>query len=288
MTIMMKKITYILLTIILLSTVFAQYDDCPFGEVNEPYPGTCGRYTDTDTNDLCDHSEPVPTTNTKDTTQAVQPIAITAQQMDQVDTHDIITGKELKTKTVQEVATLYQIDSHVYAHALREKYPNADIHHDTQFQLLHDNYGLEPSIAKEVALSLSPFANEEQTAEPIVQNNNVNETKTESKFKERYPFLLLAIIIVGIYIASYISAKKKIISMLNHKKFWNYLLLISFLVTGISGIYLVLKINYGWIINFPFNVLYWHVEFGIVMSFITVFHILWHMYYFVGKIGKKK
>lgn len=286
----MKKIIYSILFIILISTSFSQYDDCPYGEVNEPYPGTCGRYTDTDNNDLCDHSEPVPTTKTVEavtTTQQIEPVAVTSEPVVQTDTHDIITGKELKTKTVEEVAILYQIDSEDYANALREAYPGVSINHDSHFQLLHDNYELEPSVAKQVALSLSPLNDDQEVTQPV-QINNINEVKTESKFKERYPFLLLAIIIVSIYIASYVSAKKKIISMRKHKKFWNYLLLISFLITGISGIYLVLKINYGWIIYFPFNVLFWHVEFGIVMAFVSVFHIMWHMYYFVGKTGKKK
>lgn len=32
--------------------------DCPFGLVNDPYPGECGRYVDQNENDICDHSEP--------------------------------------------------------------------------------------------------------------------------------------------------------------------------------------------------------------------------------------
>ena len=57
----MKIINYILVFLISISFAFAQYDDCPFGEVDEPYPGTCGRYTDTDSDNLCDHSQKYPT-----------------------------------------------------------------------------------------------------------------------------------------------------------------------------------------------------------------------------------
>ena len=32
--------------------------DCPFGLVNDPYPGECGRYVDQNENGICDHSEP--------------------------------------------------------------------------------------------------------------------------------------------------------------------------------------------------------------------------------------
>ncbi len=31
---------------------------CPFGYVNDPYPGRCGRYRDTNGNGYCDWSEP--------------------------------------------------------------------------------------------------------------------------------------------------------------------------------------------------------------------------------------
>lgn len=34
--------------------------DCPFDNVNDPYPGSCARYIDTDGNQICDHSEPSP------------------------------------------------------------------------------------------------------------------------------------------------------------------------------------------------------------------------------------
>jgi len=36
------------------------WDDCPRGEVNDPYPGECARYIDTDNNGICDHSELAP------------------------------------------------------------------------------------------------------------------------------------------------------------------------------------------------------------------------------------
>ena len=31
---------------------------CPFGQVNDPYPGQCKRYVDTNDNGVCDLSEP--------------------------------------------------------------------------------------------------------------------------------------------------------------------------------------------------------------------------------------
>jgi cation transport ATPase len=50
------------------------WDDCPLGETDDEYPGECPRYVDTDSNGICDRSEPAPqdradTTATPDTTQ---------------------------------------------------------------------------------------------------------------------------------------------------------------------------------------------------------------------------
>lgn len=34
--------------------------DCPYGEINDPYPGLCELYVDTNNNQICDHSESTP------------------------------------------------------------------------------------------------------------------------------------------------------------------------------------------------------------------------------------
>jgi len=34
--------------------------DCPYGKINDPYPGSCGRYIDINGNKICDHSEAAP------------------------------------------------------------------------------------------------------------------------------------------------------------------------------------------------------------------------------------
>lgn len=63
----MKKIVLIILffTIgfLILPTQVLAWLDCPYGKVNEPYPGSCQLYLDTDNNQTCDHSEPTPETS---------------------------------------------------------------------------------------------------------------------------------------------------------------------------------------------------------------------------------
>ncbi len=98
----------------------------------------------------------------------------------------------------------------------------------------------------------------------------------ESKSKATYDLLVIFLALVILYAISYILSKKKIIRIASHRKIWNILLLVSFLISGSLGILLVIRINYGITIPLPFNVLYWHVEFSIAMFLISLFHTLWH------------
>jgi len=54
-----------LLTIIFILVVFNSisiyaWDNCPFGFEDDPYPGECKRYIDTDGDGICDLSQPAP------------------------------------------------------------------------------------------------------------------------------------------------------------------------------------------------------------------------------------
>ncbi|GAF82714.1 unnamed protein product, partial [marine sediment metagenome] len=63
----MKKFRkYIILsTLIFILVVFSSitiyaWDNCPFGFEDDPYPGECKRYIDTDGDGICDLSQPAP------------------------------------------------------------------------------------------------------------------------------------------------------------------------------------------------------------------------------------
>jgi len=103
---------------------------------------------------------------------------------------------------------------------------------------------------------------------------------TDDQSKPTYDLLLILLVLIVLYAISYILSKKKIIRVISHRKIWNILLLISFLISGLLGILLVIRINYGAAIPLLFNVLFWHVEFSIAMFIISLFHTLWHCTYF--------
>ncbi|MDX9928546.1 MAG: hypothetical protein RBS37_01705 [Bacteroidales bacterium] len=67
------------------------------------------------------------------------------------------------------------------------------------------------------------------------------------------------------------------------RKLWNFLLLITFLVTALAGIILALQISLGFEIPGLKELLKIHVETGIAFSFTAILHIIRHLRYFTGR-----
>jgi len=116
------------------------------------------------------------------------------------------------------------------------------------------------------------------------QANSTEGTQTG----EKYPFIWVSAALIAVYTVSWISSKKGKISIVAHRKIWNVLLLIAFLVSGIIGLLLVIRINFGMEIPNYAAMLFWHVEFGIAMAIISVFHFLWHIPYFKAIVSGLK
>ncbi|MCD6229990.1 MAG: hypothetical protein J7K00_04250 [Candidatus Diapherotrites archaeon] len=180
---------------------------------------------------------------------------------------DLIKGGDLKSKTIEEVADIYGIDAGGYSDQL-SRYVGLSLNPKDSFQLLHDNYGLEPSVAKDIALSLKL-----DSSLILPESNDVSKGRP-------YYLLPVSLFLVFLYAAGYALSKKGVISVVAHRKVWNFVLLVTFLVSGVLGILLILRISFGFVIPLPFNILFWHVEAGIAMFVISVFHVLWHLSYF--------
>lgn len=77
--------------------------------------------------------------------------------------------------------------------------------------------------------------------------------------------------------------KKGFFSVRAEVQFWNYLLLISFLLTAGAGLILALEKSYA--VNIPGlqGLLVFHAETGIAFSFTAIFHIIRHLRYFTGR-----
>lgn len=260
----MKKIIFALLIFILIPTVVSAWSNCLAGESCESESES---FVDTDNDGICDHSQPAPENREGSVLNAG-----TEEEL-----HDLIEGRELKeTKTVAEVAEIYQIDATKYAEAL-SKYYGANIKPSDAFQLLHNDYVVAPSVAKDIAILV-------KTGQKITEGTESNSDKR----KRNYHLLPISLPIIALYFIGCILSKKKMINFITHRKFWNILLLITFLVSGILGILSAVRINFNLPIHSPFNILFWHVEIGIAMTVISVFHVLWHWAYFKSLFKVKR
>jgi len=193
-----------------------------------------------------------------------------------------LSGKDLKAKTVSEVAALYNISPTEYADRIG-KTIKVKVNTSDTFQLLHDNYGAEPSAVKDIAVLMQSESGQAVTAKDLT-----TESATSAKAPEKqYNFFPISIGLLIAYILSFVLSRYKVISYSLHKKIWNWFLLGFFLVSAILGSFLVLRISNNIVIPLPFNMLYWHVEAGVALTAISIFHIVWHWRYFVTLFKKK-
>ena len=95
-----------------------------------------------------------------------------------------------------------------------------------------------------------------------------------------YHVLGTGITAILLYLISYLFYRIGYYSLQFHRKLWNSLLAIAFLVTLLAGVFMALQVNYKWNIPIIKSVLKWHVEFGIGMAFTGIFHFIWHLSYF--------
>jgi hypothetical protein len=186
-----RKLIRILLAVLIIvipiiSSMALAWNDCPFGLINDPFPGLCSRYIDTDGDCICDRSQ----------------------------------------------------------------------------------------LASEERLQFQ-------------ENTDVSTTNQQSIVTTKYFFIPIAVCMILIYSLSLLLSKKKKITVSTHRKIWNVLLLITFLVTGILGLLLVFRVSFSLAVPYLSTLLYLHVEFGIAMTMISIFHIVWHWNYFKKIISKK-
>ena len=94
-------------------------------------------------------------------------------------------------------------------------------------------------------------------------------------------YLIPIIFIISIlYGTSYLLSTRRIIKTVVHRRIWNVILLVATIISALLGLFLILGMDFGINVPIPFNSLFWHVEAGIAMGLIAVFHILWHWRYF--------
>ncbi|HYW97236.1 MAG TPA: hypothetical protein VE870_16710, partial [Bacteroidales bacterium] len=102
-----------------------------------------------------------------------------------------------------------------------------------------------------------------------------------------YAVIPLGILLFYFYLFSTYLMRAGIFRKNMHRRIWNYILLITFLVTALSGLFIALQINHKWEFSWVDKFLKWHVDFGIALSFTGIFHFLWHWNYYFSKKPRK-
>lgn len=103
-----------------------------------------------------------------------------------------------------------------------------------------------------------------------------------------YPLLPISILVILFYALSFAFLQMGLVSRANHRKFWNILLLIAFLTTGLIGLLMAIKINYKFEMSFYEQLVRYHVSFGIGMAIIGFFHFWWHLGYYLKLFRPEK
>jgi len=186
-----KKLYVVLLIIILTPIAVYAWNDCPYGLLNDPFPGSCPRYVDTNHDDICDHSQSPSSASTNTTSNP---------NMD----NSSANGKNESNVSVSDIQKANTI-------------PN-------------ENYYLVP-------LSISTLI---------------------------------------IYLVTYLLYLENRLNRRNYYRIWNYVLIISFILTGVTGLLMIIFINYGIDSSWNLTIDFWHAEFAIIMAVSTIFHF--HLY----------
>ncbi len=112
--------------------------------------------------------------------------------------------------------------------------------------------------------------------------------KNRNYFDNPYHLITISGSLILLYLVTLFLHKKRIIKKITHQRIWNILLAISFLVSGILGLLLVFFINYQYFPSYYLDIKTYHVEFGIAMAIISIFHLLWHLNYYKAIFTRKK
>ncbi|MDR0971555.1 MAG: DUF4405 domain-containing protein [Bacteroidales bacterium] len=245
----MRTNLYFLTLITLLFLGVASFGQCPKGKTI--CYGECGLFTDENGDNLCDIPSQGKVENKEE--QSIEEDSIIIKE--KVEIKKTIPQKE-KTKeekqnSIEEDSGIVLIDGQIAIEAQVDEIKNIN---DTNSK-------------KSNAL----------VEKPILKN-------------KRKPYNLLSITISTLfaYFFTLLLSKKKIIRKITHRKIWNSLLLISFLVSCLLGFLLVLQINYRILPQLYMTNLKLHVDFGIAMTLIAIIHILWHISYFKKLFKTKK
>ncbi len=92
-----------------------------------------------------------------------------------------------------------------------------------------------------------------------------------------YEILIPIIPFLGFYSVTYALYKIGFIKKAIHVHLWNIIILIAFLISGGAGFLVMILMEAGYVSPINFELMYWHVELGITLALVSLFHF--HIYW---------
>ena len=126
-----------------------------------------------------------------------------------------------------------------------------------------------------------------ETGDGTYINPMPNKASSPKPYRSPYHVYSILIGTLLLYIASVICVKDGLYSKATHRKIWNVLLTITFLVSCLLGLLLAIFLFHGYRPEAYLTFLKLHVWFGIAMTLIALFHAAWHWNYFKTLFKKK-
>ena len=222
-------------------------------------PGRCGRFIDQNGDGFCDRgrlSSPAP---------ATQSSSETTDEKTQESPNGHSDSKRITTKDTKDTKGTEDAKNTKESPAQTVKEEPKEVNTE--------------NIATSQEPSTEAVAEEETTVEKPADN---------TPQKKPYDLILITALTLGLYALTFILVKANVLKKTTHRKIWNSILLITALVSCLLGFFLVLQINYGWKMDWFWKVKFYHVEFGIAMTIVALFHIFWHMNYWKTLFKKRE
>lgn len=88
-----------------------------------------------------------------------------------------------------------------------------------------------------------------------------------------YDILLPSIPVLLGYLLTYTLYKTGFMRKSLYINIWNMILLLTITISGMAGFILIILLDMGIVIPISPQLLYWHVEFGITVAIVTLFHL---------------
>ena len=265
------------------------WNNCPYGLVNDPYPGECRRYTDTNGDDICDLSQSEPVAST--TTTAAPPSTTTTTQKPTTTTTSLAVATTTSGEPPTGDCPLGPCAGCGACLSIGSVVSLASA----------DNTDTESAAIASGAVALAATGGSATTSTTIPPSGGSSDGSAgttvsatgggntdQASFFTGYNVSPIALGFFLIYAVSFILYKTKKIRVTTHRKIWNVLLLATFLITGIFGLILTIQLDYTLPFTIPFDLLFWHVEAGVAMTLISLFHVGWHFNYYRNLLRRNR